>query len=310
MTALILPRSSDATAQDPATVEHRPIGRHDFTVAQNAAIRFASHFAPDGDLIDAVIGEVRTLRQPFRSPEALKGEHVKSHSTNNAHWADSVCAVDETELLHDVRAAAQAAAITGTLWTAIRAADGLQPGTDHRTFPGAFAPEWLAALRAPTIGSRSAEQAVALARADDFDRYPTPEQVDASYEVCPRTYVFESVHGCYAWALLASRWLGALAGGLSVLATIYDSRSGDEHLDAHWDAWCGAVVQLSGAKKWIIGGGLLSGDPQNISSLTMYPGDVMILPDGVPHLVETPADPGHSRHLVLTVRRRELDEDR
>jgi hypothetical protein len=296
MTALILPGVIDTVTQDPATVEHRPIGRHDFTVAQNAAIRFASRFAPDRALTDAVLGELRTLRRRFHAPEALKGEYT----TN--------CTVDLDQLVYDTRAADQAAAVTGTMWMAVRAAAGLRPGADHGAFPGAFAPEWLAALPAPTIGYRPLEQAVALARADDFDRYPTPEQVDEAYEVRPRTYIFESVHATQAWALLASRWLGALAGGLSVLATIYDSRSGDEHLDAHWDAWCGAVVQLSGAKKWIIGHGLLSGDPQNISSLTMHPGDVMILPDGLPHLVETPADPGYSRHLVLTVRRRELND--
>jgi ribosomal protein L16 Arg81 hydroxylase len=88
-----------------------------------------------------------------------------------------------------------------------------------------------------------------------------------------------------------------------VTCSIFCSRHGDETFGAHGDAWYGAIVQGSGAKDWRIGAALLDGSAGPVCKLTTQAGDILLIPKLLPHVVSTPATPGHSVHLAFAIDR-------
>lgn len=203
----------------------------------------------------------------------------------------------------------QAAEFTGTLWAALHAAGGpRRPATaGHRHFSRAYDAGWLAALPLPIDENRPPGLPVALLDdRDDFDRHIDGQALTDAYAGRPRTQVYEDIgrDTPHAWYSLAARHLGRLAEcDLHVVCSIFQSRAGDESLGGHWDAWYGAIVQMSGAKKWDIGESLLDGTTQPTRELTTGAGDILLLPKGLPHAVSTPKDPGHSVHLTFAIDR-------
>jgi len=109
-----------------------------------------------------------------------------------------------------------------------------------------------------------------------------------------------------AWYALAAWHLTRLSGsGLHVTCTIYWSRHGDETFGRHRDTWYGAVVQAAGVKDWLTGEGLPGGTGTPARQVTTQAGDILLLPKYLPHVVTTPADPGHSVHLAFAIDRDE-----
>jgi hypothetical protein len=200
----------------------------------------------------------------------------------------------------------QAATLTGTLWEAVCFAGGLSTGT-HRHFPGALDPAWLAALPLPSQAQLPPGQPVALIDGThrEFERHIQTATLRAACEHRPRTRVYEDI-GCSddGWAGLATSHLTRLSGSaLRVLCSVYESRHGDQTFRAHRDTWFGAVIQVSGAKDWQIGEGLLDAAGPPPTAVTMAAGDVLLIPKSLPHLVTTPADPGWSVHLAFALDR-------
>lgn len=205
----------------------------------------------------------------------------------------------------------QAAEFTGTLWAAICAAGGADSlPRVHRHFPGAYDPGTLAALPLPAGAHRPQEQPVALLDDQDaFERHANDGALASAYARCPRTRVYEDIACAQqgAWYALAAQHLGRLTGTrLQVVCSVFESRHGDHSLGVHWDAWYGAIVQMSGAKTWRIGESLLNGAEPPPSEVTTTAGDILLLPHGLPHAVTTPALPGHSVHLAFAIHRQDI----
>jgi hypothetical protein len=119
--------------------------------------------------------------------------------------------------------------------------------------------------------------AVTLASGPVLSRTQDFEEASHLYLGEPRTRLFESVHTrAGEWqsdvaAVLAS-WLDA-----DVLSSAYEARRGDRTLPEHADAWHNIVLQLLGTKRWRFGA----------DEVLLEPGDVLIVPTGVVHFVET-----------------------
>jgi hypothetical protein len=199
-----------------------------------------------------------------------------------------------------------AAQVTGPLWAAITAAGGLA-ATGHACYPRAYNPRWLAGLPLP-VGPRQAsgQPAALLDGRDVFERHHDPAALAAAYAARRRSVVYEHIgHAApAAWHALTAGLLGRLsATPISVACSAFASRHGDESLPAHWDAWYGAVIQVDGAKDWLIGPGLLdlAGPPPD--RVTTRAGDILLLPRGLPHAVTTPPRPGRSLHLNFALHR-------
>ena len=152
-----------------------------------------------------------------------------------------------------------AARFTGTLWAAIRTAAGPRPASrHHQHFPGAFDPAWLSSLPLPASQDRPAGQPVALldARHTGFERHLDQAGLDRAYAMWPRTQVLEDIGHCgdRTWYGLAAWHLTRLSASTPHLTcSSYESRYGDETSGRHRDAWYGAVVQIAGAKNWLLG---------------------------------------------------------
>lgn len=206
-------------------------------------------------------------------------------------------------------AAQQAAEITGTLWAAINASEGAHrpASTGHQIYPEAFDAQWLASLPLPIDQARPPTIPVALLNEEEFERHAAPQALAAAYANHPRTRVYEDIgrDAPESWYALTARHLGRLTRcDLQVVCSVFQSRAGDQSLGAHWDAWYGAIIQISGAKTWTIGTGLLADTGQPAAEVATRPGDVLLLlPKGLPHAVVTPADPGHSVHLTFAIDR-------
>jgi hypothetical protein len=206
------------------------------------------------------------------------------------------------------RADLNAAAFAGTLWTAIAVTGGSRPHAgQYWHFPGAYDAGWLAELPLPTRASRPPRQPVALLdERDEFDRHCDDSALREAYASRPRTRVYEDISrdAGDAWYSLAARHLGRLAEcSLQVVCSVFESRHGDASLGAHWDAWYGAIVQMSGTKVWTIGESLLTATEQPASEITTKAGDILLLPKGLSHSVRTPPGPGHSVHVSFALDR-------
>lgn len=196
----------------------------------------------------------------------------------------------------------QAARITGALWGAVTATGVISAG-DWRHYPGAADPALLASLPLPAPG----DQPVALTDGTgrEFQRVRDPRLLDFARGWWPRTLAWEDIgHGDPGhWAALACSHLARLSGSaLPVICTAYASAHGDETMGAHRDAWYGAVIQVAGAKDWLIGDGVLGPGLGPDARITASPGDILLLPKGTPHAVTTPQDPGWSVHLAFAIR--------
>ncbi|MFJ4806026.1 JmjC domain-containing protein [Streptomyces murinus] len=163
-----------------------------------------------------------------------------------------------------------------------------------RHVPGALDPVWVERLPLPSAPARG--QTVALADRGDFTRVTSAEDLARERAARPRTQVYESVH------VSGDSWIGVVALHLAgmlrreVVCSIYQSSTEDSTLGPHYDTWVGVVVQMRGAKEWLIWQG--DGEAEEV---VMRVGDVMVVPRGMRHDVRTPADPGDSAHLVFAV---------
>jgi hypothetical protein len=177
-----------------------------------------------------------------------------------------------------------AARFTGILWAAIRTAAGPRPASrQHRHFAGAFGPGWLALLPLPFGEARPTGQPVALldARHEQFERHAVGAELAHAYASRPRTQVLEDIaHGQPgAWHALAAWHLTRLSGSrLHVTCSIFASSCGDETFGRHRDAWYGAVVQVAGAKDWLLGECLLDGGGIPARAVTTRAGDILLIP--------------------------------
>jgi hypothetical protein len=186
----------------------------------------------------------------------------------------------------------RSAQLTARLWEYLARAGGPRPATQaHHHFPHAFPAQWLAALDLPSRTRIPEGQTVTLT-GPGFTRHPDHAAMLADYEANPRTWVFESAHRHLPWLNHAARHLTeATTSRYEVLAAIYDSRAADHPSTPHIDAWYSAIIQIDGAKRWILGP-----DRQHVTTL---PGDILFIPEGLAHAVTTPDDPGHSRHVTF-----------
>jgi Cupin superfamily protein len=200
--------------------------------------------------------------------------------------------------------ATQAAQFFGMLWAALHLSGAADPPIPtHRHYPRAFDPAWLATLPLPLGQHKPADQRVALVDDSQFDRYHDPDQLHSAYARHARTRVYEGIHRTAPWIALVAEHLDRLTPDHpTVVATAYESTTGDATLRPHRDTWDGAIIQLTGTKQWHLGPGLLGHGP--VETLTTGPGDILVIPDALPHDVATPPDPGHSRHLAFALRRR------
>jgi hypothetical protein len=195
----------------------------------------------------------------------------------------------------------QAARLTGGAWQAVLLSGGPR-AVAFRHFRAAFDRTWLASLPLPTAGNLRPGQPAAVPGSDglSFERHDGSAALRAAHEHRPATRIYEDIGwgpDGTRWAALAGQHLTRLADGPRVTATVYESAHGDQELGAHRDTWLGIIVQVDGAKAWHAGEGL-PGLPGGAHQVTMTAGDVLILPKNLPHLVTTPADPGHSVHLA------------
>ena len=196
-----------------------------------------------------------------------------------------------------------ASRLTGAVWSAVSVSGGISAAA-ARHFPAAVDRAALAALPLPGPDRLRAGQFVALPDGDSFERHTGGDSLRAAYEHRPRTRIYEDIGWGQesGWAWLAGQRLTWLAGtGPRVTVTVYQSRHGDEELDAHRDMWLGVIVQVSGAKLWETGEGLLGRGSRRL--VLLMPGDVLVVPKNCLHLVTTPDDPGSSVHLVFAVNR-------
>jgi hypothetical protein len=61
-------------------------------------------------------------------------------------------------------------------------------------------------------------------------------------------------------------------------------------------------VQITGAKDWLIWD-TTPGSTHGPAAVTTRAGDILLIPRHLPHLVSTPAEPGHSTHLAFALDR-------
>lgn len=87
-------------------------------------------------------------------------------------------------------------------------------------------------------------------------------------------------------------------GGCAVGVALYESTPHDDNFGRHYDEWYLVAVQVEGAKEWWIGDDTRDGGTN--PTITMCPGDVLCLPQGVQHDIRTPG-PADSRHLAVSI---------
>jgi len=153
-----------------------------------------------------------------------------------------------------------------------------------------FDPEWITGLPLPQAAPG---QPTALIDAADFQRDADPAALDRAYAELPRTRLLEDAGArSDGWHSLVAIHLATVIGH-RVICTLYQSRHGDRRLGAHEDAWHGIILQLRGAKHWITWPHHREPD-----QFRTEPGDVLLLPQGLLHDVDTP---DHSAHMVFAL---------
>jgi len=211
------------------------------------------------------------------------------------------------------KSARSAARFVGVVWAAISSTGGATRPSRHGHvhFSEAVAPNWLARQPLPIDANRPPDVPVALVGppdrdgANEFERHTDITALTEAYTARPRTRLYEAVQrGDSSWIGQTCHHLGRLSkSNLEVLCSVFQSTATDEKLPAHWDMWYGVVVQAIGLKEWTIGTGLFDGPADDVQTVTTKPGDILILPKGLPHTVSTPVDPGYSVHLAFALNR-------
>jgi hypothetical protein len=156
-----------------------------------------------------------------------------------------------------------------------------------------FDREWIAGLPLPTQ-EKGPDQPVALVDGFDFHRETDEAAIADGYHDRRRTRVYESIDvSSDGWFSLVTLHMARLLRR-RVVCTMYESRAGDRNLGAHDDEWDGLIVQMSGSKSWRLWP-QPHGQPRELLTRT---GDVLLLPKGITHEVDTP---DYSVHMVLAV---------
>ncbi|WP_413809679.1 hypothetical protein [Streptomyces sp. OE57] len=160
-----------------------------------------------------------------------------------------------------------------------------------------FDTAWIESVPLPLAEQKAAGQTVALVDGMDFHRKVDQDAIDRAYRERQRTRVYESLDvRSDGWFSVVTHRLTALIGRC-VVCTAYESHAGDRNLGAHDDEWLGVITQMWGAKRWLVWPET-TGAPEEIVTRA---GDVLILPQGVKHEVNTPGSPGYSVHLVFAI---------
>ncbi|MGA5703059.1 hypothetical protein [Peterkaempfera bronchialis] len=160
--------------------------------------------------------------------------------------------------------------------------------------PQVFEAPWITGMALPLAERRAPSQTVALVDGTEFHRETDEAAVARAYQERRRTRVYESIDALSdGWYSLVVPHLAKLLR-VRVICTMYESHAADSSIGAHHDGWYGAIVQMRGAKHWTIWSDADS-DPREV--LTQA-GDVLLLPKGVTHAVDTP---DYSVHLVFAI---------
>lgn len=267
---------------------HHPVNFDLLRAMNRTATRFHSqHGSTIGTPLTNALADIRELRKPFTSP-------APSSANKDV--------IDDPD--HDRRAQAQAAVIAAVAWSAAHEAGITCGGRGRlRYFPQTMDAEWLADIPVPTAEHWPTAQNAALAGpGDDITFFDSAEALAAGYARQPRPCLFQALNHVYPWAVLVSRWIGAMSGAsLPVMADQFESRAGDQR-QARFDTSDDIVIQLAGIGGWRLGSGVRRPDG-TATEHTLHAGDVLVVPRGVLYVYYTPENPGHSRHLVLGVNR-------
>jgi len=182
------------------------------------------------------------------------------------------------------------------LWTGVLIS-GLLKGNNFRVLRSMFPEEFLQSL--PLAYDKN----YALANGLNFERSKERTQggkLDKNrYTSQPRTKVYEHINR------LNDEWYSEVALGLArmsnrrVICSMYESHSIDKGLGQHIDEWDAVILQIAGSKKWNI---TLGNDESE--DLILSSGDVLFLPEGIEHYVETPE---YSVHLVFAILKENLN---
>lgn len=191
-----------------------------------------------------------------------------------------------------------AATFVGSLWAAIRMSGGTHPDVqDHHYFPGLFDPEWLAEVPLPIGDNRPLQQKVALVDGMEFNRPSDARALEEAYNAHARTRVYESVDThTGGWLDVTTRYLSGLAM-CQAACSIYESHAGDKTISPHWDKWYGVAVQMRGTKEWRLGEDAETGSQK--PTVTMGPGDVLLLPQRLMHAIHTPSYSVHINFALI-----------
>lgn len=179
------------------------------------------------------------------------------------------------------RVLARVAAPALILHHADRRAGGMHAGY----LPRQIDPQEAASLPLPQLDR---DEKVLLIDGLDFQREARPMERGGAYERRARTRVIEHADArADGWHGLVAAQLTALTN-LRVVSTLYQSNRGDSRLGPHVDEWNGLVLQLRGAKVWSTWP-----TPHGLETFRTEPGDVLTLPRGLLHDVETPEQSTH-----------------
>ncbi|MFF5106790.1 JmjC domain-containing protein [Streptomyces sp. NPDC000134] len=161
--------------------------------------------------------------------------------------------------------------------------------------PAALPEQWTTSLPLPSDpGARGPDQPVTLVDDCEFQRESDETALAEAYAHRPRTRVLENVGTrCEGWQSLTALHLARVLER-QVVCSLYESRPQDATMGWHWDDWDGVILQVRGAKFW-----RLRTEPDaDPHTVVTRPGDVLLLPRGLPHDVMTP---DHSVHLAFAV---------
>ncbi|ASQ94460.1 cupin domain-containing protein [Streptomyces sp. 11-1-2] len=160
-----------------------------------------------------------------------------------------------------------------------------------------FDAAWIESVFLPLAEQKATGQTVALVDGLDFHRRSHRDAVARAYQERQRTRVYESLD------VRSDGWFSTVTLQLTammhrhVVCSAYESHAGDRNLGAHDDEWLGVIIQMRGAKHWLVWPEATGAAEEIVTRV----GDVLILPQGVKHEVSTPDLPGYSVHLVFAI---------
>lgn len=180
--------------------------------------------------------------------------------------------------LHSNEIAAQ---YVGTIWAALKASGGPEAPPDaYHYFPQAFDPAWIESVPLPVDESG----VVYLGDHDSFERL-RPEEVAAAYATRQRTTIYSQIER-QGWTNTAAQHLLRLSG-VAVTFSVYHATPDDETLGAHRDKFAVVATQWKGEKSWWLGEDAWDTTGSIEPTVTLTPGDVLVVPKDFPHNVYT-----------------------